>query len=200
MAAKSPAAWASMSWPKVYGQPGIVEVGRVVRGQLEEPADRRAALVELAGRVQEARAVAGGRRPAGPVAEERPDPGEGLVARRGRGDERLEAEVGVRPAAGEVAGQLADDVAVARGEPERGIAVEGEAVAARRSARRSGGVVARRRRARPPRGRRGSAAWPPRRSAGRTGRCRGRHRRSRSRPPSGRTRRRGRSGRRCRSG
>ena len=25
MAAKSPAAWASMSWPKVYGQPGIVD-------------------------------------------------------------------------------------------------------------------------------------------------------------------------------
>ena len=44
-------------------------VGRVVRGQLDEPADRGAALVELAGRVQEARPVAGGRRAAGPVAE-----------------------------------------------------------------------------------------------------------------------------------
>ena len=41
MRAKSPAAWASMSWPKVYGQPGIGAVDRVVGGQLEEPADRR---------------------------------------------------------------------------------------------------------------------------------------------------------------
>ena len=48
----------------------------------------------------------------------------------GRRDERLEAEVGVRAAAGEVAGQLPGDVADARGEPERGVAVEGEAVAA----------------------------------------------------------------------
>ena len=102
----------------------------MVRGQLEEPADRRAALVELAGRVEEARAVAGGRRAPGPVAQQRPDPGEGLVAGRRRGDERLEAEVGVGPAAGEVAGQLPDDVAAGRGEPERRIAVEGEAVAA----------------------------------------------------------------------
>ena len=61
------------------------DVGRMVRGQLEEPADRRAALVELAGRVQEARAVAGGRGAAGPVAEQRPDPGDGLVAGRASG-------------------------------------------------------------------------------------------------------------------
>ena len=62
-----------------------VEVGRVVGGQLEEPADRRAALVELAGRVQEARAVAGRRRALRPVAQQRPDPGEGLVAGRRSG-------------------------------------------------------------------------------------------------------------------
>ena len=80
MAAKSPAAWASMSWPNVYGQPGICAVVRVVGGQLEEPADRRAALVQLAGRVQEARPVAGGRGASGAVAQERPDPGERRVA------------------------------------------------------------------------------------------------------------------------
>ncbi len=57
-------------------------VGRVVRGQLDEPADRRAALVELAGRMQEARAVAGRRGPPGPVAQQRADPGHGLVAGR----------------------------------------------------------------------------------------------------------------------
>ena len=39
-------------------------------------------------------------------------------------------EVGVRPAPGEVAGQLADDVAVARGQPQRRVAVQGQAVAA----------------------------------------------------------------------
>ena len=49
----------------------------------------------------------------------------------GRGDEGLEAQVGVRAAPGEVAGQLPDDVAVAGGQPERRVAVEGQAVAAR---------------------------------------------------------------------
>ena len=53
------------------------------------------------------------------------------VARRRRGDERLEREVGVRPAAGEVAGQLADDVAVAGGQAERRVAVEGQPVGRR---------------------------------------------------------------------
>ena len=82
-------------------------------------------------------------------------------------------EVGVRPAAREVARQLADDVAVARGQPERRVAVEGQAVAA--GDRLGGGrPSSRARRARAPRARRGSAAWPPRRWAGRTGRCRGR--------------------------
>ena len=60
-------------------------IGRVVRGQLEEPADRRAALVELAGRVEEARAVAGRRGATGPIAQQRPDAGEGLVAGRRSG-------------------------------------------------------------------------------------------------------------------
>ena len=108
-----------------------VQVGRVIRGQLEEPADRGAALVQLAGRVEEARAVAGGRRAAGPVTEQRADPGERVVASGGRGDERLEAQVGVRPAPREVARQLADDAVVARGQPERRVAVQGQPVAAR---------------------------------------------------------------------
>ena len=43
-----------------------------------------------------------------------------------RGDERLDREVRVRLAAGEVAGQLPDDAAVARGEPERRVAVQGQ--------------------------------------------------------------------------
>ena len=109
---------------------GDLEVGRVIRGQLEEPADRGAALVELAGRVEEARAVAGRGRPLRLVAQQRPDPGDGVVTFRGRRDERLEAEIRVRPAAGEVAGELPGDVADARGEPERGVAVEGQAVPA----------------------------------------------------------------------
>ena len=79
---------------EVAGRLGVDELAEGVRpagdrrtsagwsdGQLEEPADRRAALVELAGRMQEARAVAGGRGAAGPVAQQRPDAGEGLVAR-----------------------------------------------------------------------------------------------------------------------
>ena len=74
--------------------------------------------------------VAGRGRALRPIAEQRPDAGERLVAGRRRGDERLEAEVGVGAAPGEVAGQLPDDVAGARGEPERRIAVEREAVAA----------------------------------------------------------------------
>ena len=116
------------------------------------------------------------------VAQERPDPGDGVVASRRRGDERLEAEIGIRPAAGEMAGELPDDVADARGQPERRVAVEGEAVAAGDRLGRGRPV----RRA-PVAGRavclragRGSAAWPPRRWAGRTGRCRGRPRRTRS--------------------
>src|SRR5256885_4480930 len=44
---------------------GDGSVVRVVGRQLEEPADWRAALVELPGRVEEARAVAGGRGAAG---------------------------------------------------------------------------------------------------------------------------------------
>ena len=73
-------ACASMSWPNVYGLPGI---GRSIGWsavELEEPADRRAALVELAGRVQEARAVAGGGGRLGAVTQQCPEPGEGLVA------------------------------------------------------------------------------------------------------------------------
>ena len=174
-------------------------VARVVRGQLEEPADRRAALVELAGRVQEARAVAGGRRPAGPVAQERPDPGDRRVARRRRGDEGLEREIGVRACAAPGGGPARPtSAAVAGGEPERRVAVD-------RRCRRPSATA----------GAGAGASWPcssasrtlarvgaspPRRSAGRTGRSRGPRRRSRWRPPSGRTRRRGRSGRRSRCG
>ena len=43
-------------------------VGRVVSGQLDEPADRRATLVELSGRMEEARSVARGGGPLRPVA------------------------------------------------------------------------------------------------------------------------------------
>ena len=68
-----PAAWASISRPNVYGQPGIGRSIGMVRRELEEPADRRAALVELAGRVEEARPVAGGRRAARRVARASPD-------------------------------------------------------------------------------------------------------------------------------
>ena len=62
-------------------------VDGMVRGQLEEPADRRAALVELAGRVQEARAVAGGRRPSRAISRDRPDPAECGVPFGGRRDD-----------------------------------------------------------------------------------------------------------------
>jgi len=51
--------------------------------QLQEPADRGAALVQLSGRVQEARPVADGRGAAGPVAEQRF--GRGSGRRRGLG-------------------------------------------------------------------------------------------------------------------
>ena len=112
-------------WPA-----GDLEVGRVIRGQLQEPADRGAALVELAGRVQEARAVAGRRRAPRPVAQQGPYPGERFVScRRGR-DERRLLRRRARPAAGEVPGELPGDVADARGEPQRGVAVEGQAVPA----------------------------------------------------------------------
>ena len=47
IAAKSPSAWASISRPKVYGQPGIGRSAGWSDGQLEEPAGRRTALVEL---------------------------------------------------------------------------------------------------------------------------------------------------------
>ena len=49
-----------MSVPNVSCQPGMRDRLGVVRGQLEEAADRRAALVQLAGRVEEARAKANG--------------------------------------------------------------------------------------------------------------------------------------------
>src|SRR5688572_21979342 len=117
-----------------------VDVNRVVGGQLEEPADRRTTLVELAGRVQEARAIAGRGRTLRPITEQRPDAGEGIVAGRRRGDERLEAQVSVGAAPGEVPGQLPDDVAGTRGKPERRIAIKGEAVADRDRLDRAGGV------------------------------------------------------------
>ena len=86
------------------GPTGDRSVDRMVRRQLDEPASRRAALVELAGRVQEARPVAGGRGVAGRVAEEGPDAGDRGVAAGGRGDERLDRQVGVGAAAVEVRG------------------------------------------------------------------------------------------------
>ena len=85
-------------------------VDRMVRGELEEPAAGRAALVELAGRVEESRPVAGRRRSPGPVAQRRADPGDRRI-RLGRwGDERLQAEVRVVAPARELGGQRLDDV------------------------------------------------------------------------------------------
>ena len=144
IAAKSPSAWASISRPNVYGQPGIGRSTGWSDGELEEPAGRRAALVELAGRVQEARAVAGRRRAArsrrGGAARIRSSAASRAGRRR---DERLEREVGVRPAPGEMPRQLADERAVARGQPERGVAVEREAGrASATSAAGGGGGVA----------------------------------------------------------
>ena len=99
----------------------------VVRRQLEEPAGRRTALVQLAGRMEEARTVARGRRRAGRVAEEQADPAERLVAGGGRGDERLDREIGVRAAPGKVSPQLAGQRSVAvAAEAERCVAVKGE--------------------------------------------------------------------------
>ena len=116
---------------------------------------RRPALVQLPGRMEEARAVAGGRGVAGRVAEPRPDPGHRLVARRRRGDEGLESR-------GRRSGAAGRGARGARRQP-RSIVVRAESRgdAARSSARR----------ARRGQARRGSAAWPPRRWAGRTGRC-----------------------------
>src|SRR3954451_17688457 len=63
------------------------EVVGMVGCELEEPAGRRTALVELARRMQEARPIAGGRRAPGPVAEEPADARDRLIALRRRGDE-----------------------------------------------------------------------------------------------------------------
>src|SRR4051794_25134783 len=108
-----------------------LDVGWMIGCQLDEPADRRATLVQLAGRVEEARSVAGGGRPPRAVAQERPDPGHRRVARGGGRDERLEAEVGVPLPPRELASELADDVAVAMGQAQCGITEERQAVAAR---------------------------------------------------------------------
>src|SRR5207247_3516503 len=64
----------------------------MVRGQLEEHAGRWPALVELPGRMQEARAVARRRRTTG-RSERGADPGDALVDRRRRRDERLDGEI-----------------------------------------------------------------------------------------------------------
>src|SRR4051812_4190464 len=65
------------------------EVVGVVRCELEEPAGGWPALVQLAGRVEEPRPVAGRRRAARSVAEERADARDRLVALGRRSDERL---------------------------------------------------------------------------------------------------------------
>src|SRR6188768_3329655 len=78
-------------------------VDRMVRGELDEPADRRAALVQLPGRMEEPRTVAEGGRTPRRVAQQAPDGGEGVVRLVGRRDERLEREVAGRPDAREVA-------------------------------------------------------------------------------------------------
>ncbi len=80
-------------------------VDGMVGGELEEQSDRRPALVELAGRMEESGPVAGRRRLAGSIPQERPDPGNRRVAGGRLADIGLEAEVGVRLGSGQVAAQ-----------------------------------------------------------------------------------------------
>jgi hypothetical protein len=107
-------------------------VDRMVRGELDEPAGRWSALVELAGRMEEAWPVSCGRGAAGPAAEEGPDPGERVVAGGRRGDERLDREIGVRATSNEMPRELPDEGVIAVGaESERRVTVQGEAAARR---------------------------------------------------------------------
>src|SRR5829696_7717088 len=83
-------------------------VDRMIGRELEEPAARRATLVELPGRVQEAWSEPGRGRAARRIAEHRTDPLEGCFGGRRRHDERLQREIGVRLAPGKMAPELAD--------------------------------------------------------------------------------------------
>src|SRR5450759_3928057 len=115
--------------PEAERSPRDLDIDRVVGRELEEPADRRAALVELARGVQEARAEPARRRATGRVAEEPTHPVHRLGPGRGRRDERLEREVRVRVRPRHVASQLAGAGAVAASRAERPVADEDEAVA-----------------------------------------------------------------------
>ena len=99
---------------------GDVAVGRVVGGELEEPARRGAALVELAGRVEEARPVASGRGAAGRVAEPPADAGHRDVAGLGWSDERLEGEVSPGRTLGEVLAEAVGEGGVVEGDRGNG--------------------------------------------------------------------------------
>ena len=71
---------------------GDRSIDRVLRGELQEDAGGRAALVELAGRVQEARAVARGRRAARST-ERGAEPGDRVIDVGRWRDERLDRDV-----------------------------------------------------------------------------------------------------------
>jgi hypothetical protein len=100
----------------------------MIRGELEEPSDRRAALVELARRVEESGPVSRRRRASRAIAQPRPDARDRLVAGGRRGDERLDREVRIGPPPLQVAAELPDQRVIAVGtESERCVAVEGQA-------------------------------------------------------------------------
>ncbi len=87
----------------------------MLANQLEEPADRGPALVELARRMQESRPVADGRRPAGLIPKRRPQSAQGGVPRRSLGDVGLDRAVAVRRELGELALQRRGQSRLIRG-------------------------------------------------------------------------------------
>ena len=84
------------------GLTGDLAIIGVLGHELQEPADRGAALVELSCGVQETRSVPDGRGPMGPVAELGSDRGQGRIARRRLGNVRLDRGVAIRDQVGEV--------------------------------------------------------------------------------------------------
>ena len=103
-----------------------LEVVWMVRGQLQKAADRCAALVLLAGRMQEARSEADGHGTAGLVAQQRGD----VTQRRGTRvrwrDIGLQREVAVLARARQVTAQLGDETAVRTGQPQRRVTAQAE--------------------------------------------------------------------------
>ena len=91
--AKSPAACARISVPNPNGRPGICELVAGVVDHLQVEARRRPALVQLAGRVQVARAEAVGDDAAGRLPRSLRERGQLGLGLRRRVDERLDADV-----------------------------------------------------------------------------------------------------------